>query len=225
MIVAPDRHQRLAQVVLGHRAGRATRTCRGSRCATDSSCTSSTPITSAIASRVRSSWVGPRPPHTMTASASVERPAQQRAPIRPRLSPTFTWSSESMPLAASCSPIHDELVSTIWPSSSSVPIATTSHRIRASRHRRPGPSGHGRLRLRPPQVLPAADRAPARPRSTAAQSHSHVRVERGGRQDREADGQLLGDRLALGELARRHADALGADEGAVQADQRSRGRR
>ena len=37
----------------------------------------STPITSAIASRVMSSCVGPRPPHTITASASPEREAQR----------------------------------------------------------------------------------------------------------------------------------------------------
>src|SRR6478609_2354882 len=82
-----------------------------------------------IASRVTSSWVGPIPPQTTTASAdaSISRIA---VTIRPRLSPTLRCSIVSIPTAASCSPIHEELVSTIWPSSSSVPIARTSARTR-----------------------------------------------------------------------------------------------
>ena len=89
---------------------------------------SSTPMISAMASRVMSSCVGPRPPQMMTASASssVERMAFT---MRPKLSPTFTCKHESIPAADSCSPNHDELVSTIWPSSNSVPMATTSQRI------------------------------------------------------------------------------------------------
>ena len=63
MTVAPTGHHRLAQVVLRHRAGRGRRTARGSRRRPRRRCTSSTPITAAIASRVRSSWVGPSPPH------------------------------------------------------------------------------------------------------------------------------------------------------------------
>ena len=51
----------------------------------------------------------------------------------PELSPTFTWTSESMPLAASSPPIHAELESMIWPSSSSVPTASTSQRSVISR--------------------------------------------------------------------------------------------
>ena len=90
--------------------------------------TSATPITSAIASRVMSSWVGPSPPQRMTASlrASARRIVST---IRARLSPTFTWKWESIPASASRSPIHDELVSTICPSSSSVPTATISQRM------------------------------------------------------------------------------------------------
>ncbi len=91
--------------------------------------TSSTPMTSAMTSRVMSSWVGPRPPHTMTASdrSSAMRSAEA---MRSALSPTLVWNIESMPASASCSPMNDELVSTIWPSSSSVPTATTSQRMR-----------------------------------------------------------------------------------------------
>src|SRR5262245_38489704 len=88
---------------------------------------SSTPITSAIASRVTSSGVGPRPPHTITASARSSSSCRH-CTIRPRLSPTLRCSHVSSPTAASCSPIHELLVSTIWPSSSSVPIARTSTR-------------------------------------------------------------------------------------------------
>ena len=71
-----------------------------------------TPITDAMASRVRSSCVGPRPPQMMTASASASARCKT-ASTRARLSPTFICSNESKPCAASCSPIHDELVSTI----------------------------------------------------------------------------------------------------------------
>src|SRR5207248_6743741 len=78
-------------------------------------------------SRVMSSWVGPSPPQTMT--ASLRASAWRRAStMRAWLSPTFTWKCESTPIKAKRSPIQAELVSTIWPSSSSVPTATTSHR-------------------------------------------------------------------------------------------------
>src|SRR3954464_33048 len=87
-------------------------------------------MTAAIASRVMSSWVGPSPPQTITASARSS--AWRNAPTtRSWLSPTLTWKLQSMPASASCSPIQEELVSTIWPSSSSVPTATTSHRTAA----------------------------------------------------------------------------------------------
>jgi hypothetical protein len=69
-------------------------------------------ITSAIASRVMSSCVGPRPPQTITASLRA-RAVRRASTMRSRLSPTFVWKCESMPANASRSPIHDELVSTI----------------------------------------------------------------------------------------------------------------
>src|ERR1700722_7377685 len=87
--------------------------------------TSSTFMTSAIASRVMSSWVGPRPPHMMT--PSLRASAVRRASvIRVWLSPTAWWKCDVTPLAASWSPSQAELVSAIWPSSSSVPTATIS---------------------------------------------------------------------------------------------------
>ena len=51
---------------------------------------SAVPMTSAMASRVMSSWVGPRPPQTMTASASSSR-RRSWSTIRAWLSPTWTW--------------------------------------------------------------------------------------------------------------------------------------
>ena len=156
--------------------------------ATASSWCNPTPITAAIASRVRSSWVGPRPPHTITASAcsSIRR---SWASMRPTLSPTLTCSSESMPLAAKCSPSHAELVSTIWPSRSSVPTARTSHRIVVTPHDSAPHRVHwtittpGRGRRRPPRLVLARGtgrRSPlrARRRSTAATSTATSRRPR-----------------------------------------------
>ena len=59
------------------------------RPATSSSGSRPTPMTSAIASRVMSSWVGPRPPQTMTAS-DRSRAWRRAATIRAWLSPTLT---------------------------------------------------------------------------------------------------------------------------------------
>src|SRR3954470_5959117 len=163
--------------------------------ATASSMTSCTPITSAIASLVRSSCVGPRPPHTITASAALNV-LRSTATTRPRLSPTFTCSSESMPLAARCSPIHALLVSTICPRSSSVPTATTSHRIGGD----PWFTGS-------PHVLATTDQS-KRDRDPQQAIPQPLRVERGQRGECEADRQLLRQRLQLGDLAGRHTDAL-----------------
>ncbi len=82
-------------------------------------------MTSAMASRVMSSCVGPSPPHMMTPSlrASAVRSASV---MRSWLSPTAWWKCEPTPLAARCSPSQAELVSAIWPRSSSVPTATIS---------------------------------------------------------------------------------------------------
>src|SRR4051795_4205793 len=173
--------------------------------ATASSLTNGTPITSAMASRVRSSCVGPRPPQTITASAALNV-LRSTATTRPRLSPTFTCSSESIPLAARCSPIHALLVSTICPSSSSVPTATTSQRIGGD----PRPTST-------PHVLAATDQSQGdgEPQQAVPQP---LGVERGQRREREADRQLLGQRLQFGNLAGRHADALRSDERSVQAD-------
>ena len=98
------------------------------RSSISSSASSGTPITAAMASRVRSSCVGPRPPQQMTASLRSSASVRHDT-MRSRLSPTLVWKNVSMPDSASCSPIHDELVSVICPSRSSVPMATTSVRM------------------------------------------------------------------------------------------------
>ena len=99
------------------------------RAATSASSSRGTPITSAIASRVMSSWVGPSPPQTIT--ASLRSSAAQRGDDAVEVVADLDLRCESMPASASCSPSHDEFVSTICPSSSSVPTATTSQRIAA----------------------------------------------------------------------------------------------
>ena len=76
-----------------------------------SSRSSGTFITSAIASRVMSSCVGPSPPHTTTTSLRANA-SRMASTMRAMLSPTFVWKCESMPASASCSPIHELLVST-----------------------------------------------------------------------------------------------------------------
>ena len=61
-----------------------------------SSRTSWTPITSAMASRVMSSWVGPSPPQTITASERAAAVRRART-MRRWLSPTAWWKWLSMP--------------------------------------------------------------------------------------------------------------------------------
>ena len=106
--------------------------------------TSGTFMTSAMASRVMSSWVGPSPPHMMT--PSLRASAVRRASVmRSWLSPTAWWKWDATPLAARCSPSQAELVSAIWPSSSSVPTATISILTAVT-------LGCGRAVQRPPAV-------------------------------------------------------------------------
>src|SRR5215218_7150343 len=92
--------------------------------------TRDTPATSARASRVTSSWVGPRPPVRITASA---RPSASRMvpAMRSVLSPTTVWRRQSQPTSARRWPIQAALVLTIWPSSSSVPTPMISQRTLA----------------------------------------------------------------------------------------------
>src|SRR5262245_39440891 len=147
----------------------------------------------------------------MTASAAVNV-LRSTATMRGKLSPTFTCSSESMPLAASCWPMWAELVSTIWPSNSSVPMATTSQRTVSGD---PGQFVHTFAHVGSPHVLPTADERQddRRPQQTVPQP---LGVQRGERQDREAHRQLLRERLPLRSLAGRNADAFRADERSIQ---------
>src|SRR3954452_22383552 len=143
--------------------------------------TNGTPISSAMTSRVMSSWVGPSPPHTITASLRAK--ACSSAPLmRSQLSPTLVWKYESMPAIASCSPIHEEFVSTICPSSSSVPTATTSAR-------------NGR----PPRVPEVLDAGPHRQHHGDPQERlgDPRRMVRAQGQQGEADGDLLHHGLDL----------------------------
>src|SRR5438477_6817151 len=162
---------------------------------------SATFMTSAMASRVMSSWVGPSPPHTMTASlrASADRMART---MRAWLSPTLVWKCESIPISAKCSPIHDELVSTIWPSRSSVPTATTSQRT-----------------LRPPAVEQILDAGHEGQDDCGPEDgRGHPTVIGRQREERESHGHLLHDGLHLRPATGGHRDALTADVGAVGAD-------
>jgi hypothetical protein len=92
---------------------------------TDASRSRGTPITSAIASRVMSSCVGPSPPQVITPSLRANA-VRSASTMRSWLSPTAWWKCDATPLAARCSPNQAELVSAICPSSSSVPTATIS---------------------------------------------------------------------------------------------------
>ena len=173
-----------------------------------------------MASRVMSSWVGPSPPHTSTASdrSSASRSA---ATMRGRLSPTFCWRRQSMPARASCSPIQAEFVSTICPSSSSVPTATTSQitalRLAGRRNRRwkwgLGPPNHrtfGQLPVvrvaRRPSIrywMPVAIVRATASHSAVSATHSSSSNKR---DEGEADGDLLGHRLHLGPARRRDGE-------------------
>src|SRR5438105_9250229 len=168
---------------------------------------SGTAMTSAMASRVMSSWVGPMPPETITASLRA-RAVRKASTMRSKLSPTLVWKCESIPTRASCSPIQDEFVSTIWPSRSSVPTATTSHRTA----RRPAVQ----------QVLPAGEEG----------EHDGEPEERGRRPpvvsghgpDGQPDGHLLHGRLDLRPPAGGHGDAPPPGVGPVHADRHFPGR-
>ena len=94
-------------------------------------------MTSAMASRVMSSWVGPSPPHTTTPSLRASA-VRRASTIRSWLSPTAWWKWESTPAAPAARPATAELVSAIWPSSSSVPTATISTLISGDRPAGPG---------------------------------------------------------------------------------------
>ena len=89
-----------------------------------------------MASRVRSSSVGPSPPVVITRSErSHARPSVSMT--RPMLSPTTLVWFRSMPRAGSCCAIQALFVSTISPSRISVPIATISAFTRGSLANRP----------------------------------------------------------------------------------------
>ncbi len=137
--------------------------------------------------------------------------------MRSRLSPTFVWNMQSMPLAASCSPIHDELVSTIWPSSSSVPTATTSQRQAHRAGTTPVGGAEEPDRRARQQVLGAGD-----DRQDHRQPEERVPQPGGVGQRRGSNAKPTAScwhtRLDLGQALGRDADALAAGHSAVHAD-------
>ena len=89
------------------------------------------PNVSAMASRVRSSFVGPRPPVQMMRSER-SRHRCSISTISPISSPMMVTVCRSMPSAGSRAAMWAELVSTVSPIRSSVPKARISARMRAS---------------------------------------------------------------------------------------------
>src|SRR5579875_1873877 len=177
--------------------------------------TRGTPITSAIASRVMSSWVGPRPPVTMTPSlrASAVRSART---IRSLLSPTAWRKCESTPAAASCSPSQAEFVSAIWPRRSSVPTATISILISASA-RSPGAVASNHLLCAPcvPRVLEARDEGEPASDPHGYELEGSMRSQWG--DATSGDRQVLDECLYLRGRPSRHRDAAMTDPGPIAA--------
>ena len=91
-----------------------------------SSVISSTPSTSAAASRVISSLVGPRPPVTMT--TSLRSIASLIAMLMASPSGTVVWRCTRRPSLKSSIPIHAPWVLSVVPSSSSLPVLMISMR-------------------------------------------------------------------------------------------------
>ncbi len=92
----PLGHVGLAQVGVGHLPAPDWRTWSGCSPPPRSSRWRETFITSAMASRVMSSWVGPSPPQTMTPSLRA-RAVRKASTIRSWLSPTAWWKWEATP--------------------------------------------------------------------------------------------------------------------------------
>ena len=156
---------------------------------------SGTFMTSAMASRVMSSWVGPSPPHTMTPSlrASAVRSASV---MRSWLSPTAWWKCEATPLAARCSPSQAELVSAIWPEQQ---LGADRHDLDPHGGRPYGVDGAWRAPPAVEQVLGAGEE-----RERAGEpDHGDLEVVLVGqrRDDAGADGEVLDERLELGRVA------------------------
>ena len=101
------------------------------------------PRAAAMASRVRSSSVGPRPPPRITRSAR-DNANRMASSTRPRLSPNTVLRCKVTPLSASSRARNAALLSTISPSNSSVPTLiisassiTTSRKYRSKRNEMP----------------------------------------------------------------------------------------
>src|SRR5664280_981371 len=185
---------------------------------TPSSRSNGTFITSAMASRVMSSWVGPSPPHTITPSLRANA-VRRASTMRSWLSPTAWWKCEATPMAARCSPIHLELVSAICPRSSSVPTATISMRTGVSDGRtraagRPAPP-HPCHAPTVEVVLPAGEHRHGRGHPDRRGQHRLMGGQ--GRCKAHADGHVLQQGLHLRRGAGRDGHATSADQRPVDA--------
>src|SRR5665811_385686 len=172
-----------------------------------SSRSSGTFITSAIASRVMSSWVGPSPPHTMMPSLRANA-VRKASTMRWWLSPTAWWKCEPMPAAARCSPNHAELVSAIWPSNSSVPTATISILMSGSDlvSRIARVTVNCRRLAAVEVVLTSSEHRENRRHPDRHHQHRMVLAQRG--DQAQGDGHALEERLHLGGRSGRDRHAL-----------------
>src|SRR5580693_9753090 len=171
--------------------------------------TSGTPMTSAMASRVMSSCVGPSPPHMMTPSlrASAVRSAST---MRSWLSPTAWWKWEATPFAARCSPSQAEFVSAICPSKSSVPTATISILT--------GVTLGGSRTVQRPTAVHQVLRTGVESEGAGEPDHGDLEaVLMGqGRDDDGADREVLHQGLELRRLAGRDGHTTPSNPGAVK---------
>ncbi len=130
---APSGTMACRRLISGMRAPRAAN--RRRIASTRSGCSrSARPVTADTASRVRSSSVGPSPPHSTTRSvrASAARRTASRSAGR---SPTIALALTSMPYSFSRSVMKSELVSSRGGTSSSLPTAMISAQCTAGRRR------------------------------------------------------------------------------------------
>jgi hypothetical protein len=89
---------------------------------------SGSPSSSAMDSRVRSSFVGPSPPETRT--TSEREAASAMASLITAPSETTRWRETMRPRAAICCPSQAALVLMVSPRRSSSPVLTSSMRMR-----------------------------------------------------------------------------------------------
>src|SRR5438552_14404129 len=142
-------------IVLPMRAKR-----RSSAASRPASRSSGRPVAAATPSRVRSSWVGPRPPQTTTTPARPSAALSTRS-IWPTSSPTAVCRVTGTPTLARASEMNLALVSAICPARISDPTETTSAFNRPSTGCRGGRRRRTRCRARRGRPEGGHDRATA----------------------------------------------------------------